>query len=87
MDHFDYLERLRNYVRSTLEELGADTSCVQETILLRGGQYCGRRFRAGEFLAVWFSDENEVKFYAPSDGVVRVFRPAVFPDFEVRRAA
>ncbi|MFO0870110.1 MAG: hypothetical protein U0935_14365 [Pirellulales bacterium] len=87
MDHLDYLERLRRYVRATFEEMGADPQVIQETLLLRGGHYCGRRFRAGGHLAVWFCDENEVKFYAPQGGVSRVLRPAALTDADEKRAA
>lgn len=87
MDHLDYMERLRSYVRAMFAQLGADDSPLQETILLRGGHYCGRRFRAGAHLAVWFSDENEVKFYAPEGGVALVVRPSVMADLETKRAA
>lgn len=88
MDHLDYLERVRRFVRSTFEELGAPVSTVEETVLLRGGHYCGRRFRAGTLVAIWFSDENELKFYGANGGVARVFRPAIVmePAFQQRAA-
>lgn len=87
MDHLDYLEKLRRYVQATFEELGAEVTTLNETLLLRGGHYCGRRFRAGAHSAIWFSDENEVKFYTPEGGVARVLRPSVLADLESKRAA
>jgi hypothetical protein len=88
MDHLDYLERVRRFVRSTFEELGGPVKTVEETVLLRGEHYCGRRFRSGSMVAVWFSDENELKFYSPQGGIARVFRPAVViePAYQQRAA-
>lgn len=87
MTHVDYLEKLRDYVRSNLVAMGANLEAFQETILIRNGQYCGRRFRAGPFEAVWFSDENELKFYAPEGGVARVDRPLILHDEPRSRVA
>ena len=88
MDHLDYLERVRRFVRLTFEELGGPVKTVEETVLLRGEHYCGRRFRSGSMVAVWFSDENELKFYSPQGGIARVFRPAVViePTYQQRAA-
>jgi hypothetical protein len=87
MDHLDYLERVRRFVRSTFEELGGPVMTVEETVLLRGDHYCGRRFRSGPLVAVWFSDENELKFYADNGGVTRVFRPAVVVEHTYQQRA
>ena len=35
----------------------------QESILIRDGFYCGRRFDLGTHRAVWFLEEDEVKIY------------------------
>jgi hypothetical protein len=32
-----------------------------ESILIRGGFYCGRQFDAGEHRAIWFMEEDELK--------------------------
>lgn len=34
---------------------------IQESILIRDGFYCGRRFDAGTHEAVWFMEEDELK--------------------------
>jgi hypothetical protein len=36
-----------------------------ESLLIRDGVYCGHRFRRQQYEAVWFVDENQVKFYGP----------------------
>tara|TARA_R110002049_G_scaffold2750_2_gene21556 strand:- start:374141 stop:374608 length:468 start_codon:yes stop_codon:yes gene_type:complete len=38
-----------------------------ESILIRDGFYCGRQFDAGDYRAVWFMEEDELKI-ASSDG-------------------
>ncbi len=44
---------------------------MNETILIRDGHYCGRRFQAEHGHAVWFLEENLIKVYL-SDGQVIV---------------
>lgn len=64
MDPFERLELLRNFVRSYFERISNDSDeQYSENILLRDEHYCGRRFRYGAHSAVWFAEEDEVKFY------------------------
>ncbi len=35
----------------------------QESILIRDGFYCGRRFNFGDYQAVWFVEEGLVKIF------------------------
>ena len=68
MDHSQQLDIVRRVVRRSLEANGlqaANETC--ETILVREGYYCGRRFHCGGHRAVWFLEEQVVKFY-DSDG-------------------
>jgi len=45
-------------------ELGAaPEAAMQETILIRDGFYCGRKLRCDGMHAIWFVEENEVKFF------------------------
>lgn len=46
----------------------------QESILIRDGYYCGRRFDAGLCEAVWFLEEDEVKISDPLGQVLGVLR-------------
>jgi hypothetical protein len=48
----------------------------RESILLRGGAYCGRRFEADGAYAIWFLEEDEVKFYVAAPDVARLPMPA-----------
>lgn len=75
--HMDQVERVRHQVRAHLAEFGAThLDGLQETILIRDGHYCGRRFRADNFLATWFAEENEIKIYGPDGGVLTVLSAA-----------
>lgn len=44
----------------------------RESLLLRKGCYCGRRFEADGAYAVWFLEENEVKFYDTHQSPARI---------------
>jgi hypothetical protein len=70
----------------TFAELGvADDQAVRETLLVCGGNYCGRRFKADEGQAVWFFEENQVKFYAADGSIARVLQ--VEPESQPTRVA
>jgi len=69
-------ERIRQLVQQTFSKLGTDASSeARETILIRDGHYCGRRFRRGGLEAVWFIEENQIKFHGKDGGIVKVLRP------------
>ncbi len=66
-------ERVRVAIREKLEQLGAPhASAMRETVLIRDGAYCGHRFQCDRFQAVWFIEENQIKFYGADGQVVRV---------------
>ena len=85
-----HLESIRNEVRQRLADFGAPVGdSMAESCLLQDNSYCGRRFTLGGFQAVWFLEENEVKFYAPSGellGSDLIGKAAVRPQV-LRRAA
>ena len=57
-------QEVRRHTRRHLEELGAAPGAeIVETILIRDGYYCGRRFECDGYSAVWFVDENELKIH------------------------
>jgi hypothetical protein len=71
MHHTQLVEHIRQLVKDTLTEQGVrqlDELC--ETILIRDGFYCGRCFTCGEFRAVWFLEENVIKFFCRKSGLV-----------------
>ena len=66
---------VRQQIDGIFEQLGADDAVEPcETILIRGGHYCGRRFQRGGMEAIWFVEENEVKFYDFSGSLLKVVR-------------
>lgn len=66
------LERIRAAIRAQLTALGvSDLSTFNETILIRNGLYCGRKYRCQSHHAVWFLEENEVKFFGPGGEMLR----------------
>ena len=76
MPHAQLTETVRRLVQQAFEELGVDCpDQFQETILIRGGNYCGRRFEASTGHAIWFVEENQLKFYSASGELVCVVQP------------
>jgi hypothetical protein len=75
MAHTQQIASVRSLVTTTFAELGvADSDQVHESLLVCGGTYCGRRFKAEEGQAVWFFEENEVKFYTADGSIARVLQ-------------
>lgn len=71
------VEQIRQLVQQSLQELGiADAGELEETILIRNGFYCGRRFATSGAHAVWFAEENQLKIYGELGAVLRVIHQA-----------
>ena len=77
MPHESRTEQIRNYISNELVRLGADVNTsLRETLLIRSGNYCGHRFKLGQFHAVWFIDEDQIKFSGP-EGMIQSVQPSV----------
>jgi hypothetical protein len=88
MTHSAQLERIRQFVQHTFERLDSASSCsVRESVLVRDGQYCGRRFLTDTLQAVWFVEENELKFYGEDGSLLRVAVADAVSDQTHRAAA
>lgn len=88
MAHARIIESIRNLVTSTFTALGIDPEHeYRESILICDGAYCGRRFETAEGHAVWFLEEDQLKFYRPDGSVLRVLEPATACSIPVRAAA
>lgn len=74
MRHSELLNQIRGRVSQALAAMGVATTDMSETILIRDGHYCGRRFQAEQGHAVWFLEENQIKVYL-TDGQVIVLAP------------
>jgi hypothetical protein len=69
-------ESVRHTIATALSNLGCDTSDgLHETILIRRGVYCGRRFESAGGCAVWFIEENQIKLYAADGSLLSVCSP------------
>ena len=58
----DPVQRARQFAETAFANMKV-TEPLNETALVRDGAYCGHRFMAGKFQAVWFFEENEIKIY------------------------
>jgi hypothetical protein len=77
MLHAAQMHEVRMLVEQTFHGLGAaPDSTPLESILVRDGYYCGRRFDCDGMQAVWFVEENEIKFYGRDGSVQCVCRPS-----------
>ncbi len=70
MSHLEIVDRVRAEVRAIFQDLGFQDE-VHETILIRNGHYCGRRFSNEKCQAVWFLEEDQIKVYAGDGRVVK----------------
>ena len=57
-----------------------------ESILIKAGNYCGRRFVGHSGHAIWFVEENQIKLYAADGKLLHVISTLV-PAATQRRAA
>jgi hypothetical protein len=65
--------QIRQHIADSLACFGADPLArMTESLLMREGHYCGQRFKRGEFQAVWFVEEDEIKFSDPNGNVLEV---------------
>lgn len=70
------LERIRNAISAELVALGVtDIAELRETILIRNGLFCGRKFQCQGHHVVWFIEENEIKFFGPEGNLLRASSP------------
>jgi hypothetical protein len=67
------VQQVRDLVARIFRELRIPAdSRLEETILIRQGFYCGRRFHAESGHAIWFCEEDELKFYGEEGQVLCV---------------
>jgi hypothetical protein len=87
MHHAQLTDNVRRLVTHAFAELGTPPhSELRETILIRDGGYCGRRFETDEAAAIWFVEENQLKLFRGDGTLARVVQPLdVLP--HVRAAA
>ena len=72
-----HVESIRQLIYQQFAELGFE--CItppRETILIQNGHFCGRCFYLDEVNAIWFVEENEVKFYDADGVILKAITPA-----------
>ena len=88
MQHAEKLERVRRLVHETFRTRGTpQDECPIETILVREGYYCGRRFACAGLRAVWFVEENVIKVFGSQGEFLEATRVSEAPDELLRKAA
>ena len=82
------VELVRSLIAHAFAEMGAESEAgpVIETLLVREGIFCGRRFELDGLQAVWFMEEEQVKVYDRS-GMVAAVLELDTAEPTVRRAA
>lgn len=82
---------LTQHVRQLVAEAFARANMPQptefsESILIKSGNYCGRRFAGEGGHAIWFVEENQLKLYNAEGKLTQVISTLV-PASPLRRAA
>jgi hypothetical protein len=76
VSHNQLTAHVRQLVYETFREFGLPSDAApQETILVRDGLYCGRRFDAAGLHAIWFLEEGLIKVYGPEGLLKQIHRP------------
>lgn len=59
-------EKIRHAIAWQLNRLGVHhVDSLHETLLIRHGLFCGRKFECEGYQVVWFLEEDEIKFFSP----------------------
>ena len=88
MSFMDRTERVRKLVDQQLQLLGSHCQeAPRETLLIRDGYFCGRRFDRDGYEAVWFEEERQIKFFDPHGVLLAVHEDASQLEPQTRRAA
>jgi hypothetical protein len=87
MPHADLTANIRGRVEQLFAELDFGPEICRETILIRDGSYCGRRFEAAGGHAIWFAEEDQLKLVDAGGSVVRVMDQVVSLGRDLRAAA
>ena len=76
MASLTHAEAIRNRVRSIFKTCGAASDEeMSESLLIRDGYFCGRRFEMDGLCAVWFVEEDELKVYDRDGALLAANKP------------
>lgn len=66
------VERMRSAIAAQLQQFGVQQPVdLHETLLIRNGLFCGRKFQCDGYLVVWFIEEDEIKFFSPCSELLK----------------
>ncbi len=86
MDQIEILAQIRQLVREKLNHFGSAAEAgPSEVMLIRNGFFCGRRFESDGLEAVWFLEEQQIKFYDRDGHMLEALE--LTPDTFSQRAA
>jgi hypothetical protein len=75
MHHAELTESVRQLIADAFLQWGlTGGDAPRESLLIRDGAYCGRRFDAQGGHALWFFEEDQVKLFGADGGVLRVIQ-------------
>ena len=82
------VEKIRIAIAEQLCEFGVERpESLNETLLIRHGIFCGRKFQVASYLIVWFVEEDEIKFFDPSGELIKATSAIRFlQEYESRSA-
>jgi hypothetical protein len=68
---------VRSIIQQTFARLTSEQCVItEESLLIRNGHYCGQRFQSGPLTAVWFLEEDQIKFHAGDGSLLLVVKPS-----------
>jgi hypothetical protein len=63
---------MRSAITAQLQLFGVKQPVdLHETLLIRNGLFCGRKFQCDGHLVVWFIEEDEIKFFSPCGDLLK----------------
>ena len=88
MHHAEQTEAVRRLIADVFQQLRlSDEETPRQSLLIRDGNYCGRRFEADRGHALWFFEEDQVKVFGPDGRVLRVIERVSMYSTSVKMAA
>ena len=79
--------QIRLLIEQTFESLRSTPQrLTRESLLIRDGHYCGHRYESEELFAVWFLEEQQVKFFSKTGDLLLVLQPTESSEIQLRAA-
>jgi hypothetical protein len=73
MHHAELAASVQQLIADVFQQLRlSDEDAPRQSLLIRDGNYCGRRFEAHHGHALWFFEEDQIKVFGADGRVLRV---------------